>query len=187
MPDRFGDKLRYLRQRHMLTQTDLARWLVLVSQSHISQLESNYKTPSLDVVLRVADVFGIPTDYLLRDTIPPELETLPLASPATAEDPTTQMQFLGAKLAALRRQRGWTQTEVARRLAPITQAHISFLEAGRKAPSPDMVLQLADVFGVTTEYLLRDSVPIAENDHSAETTDPATRNEEHASDRGSSP
>jgi transcriptional regulator with XRE-family HTH domain len=164
MPDRFGDKLRYLRHRHTLTQTDLARWLVLVSQSHISQLESHHKTPSLEVVLRVADVFGITTDYLLRDTIPPDLDTLPEAHPATAEDMPPQVQCLGAKLAALRRQRGWTQTEVARRLAPITQAHISFLEAGRKAPSPGMVLQLADVFGVTTEYLLRDRVPVAEEE-----------------------
>lgn len=161
MPDQFGDKLRYLRRSHRLTQADLARWLVLVSQSHISYLEAHRKTPSLELVLRVADVFGVTTDYLLRDTIPVELIPLPAATPATNADAEPQVRLLGDKLYALRRQRTWTQWDVAQRLPSTTQAHISFLEAGRKAPSPDLVLQLAEVFGVTTEYLLRDRVPVA--------------------------
>jgi transcriptional regulator with XRE-family HTH domain len=160
MPDQFGDKLRYLRRRHKLTQADLARWLKLVSQSHISYLESRRKAPSLDLVLRVAEVFGVSPDYLLRASIPAELAVLPPATPATDQDAAPQVRLLGAKLHALRRTHGWTQWDVAQRVAPTTQAYISLLEAGQKTPSPDLVLQLADVFGVTTAYLLCDRIPI---------------------------
>jgi len=106
MPAQFGNKLRYLRRRHNLTQSDLARWLVLVSQSYISYLESHRKTPSLELVLRVADVFGITTEYLLRDDIPIDLPTLPDATPASTQDDTPLLHHLGAKLKTLRRQRG---------------------------------------------------------------------------------
>jgi transcriptional regulator with XRE-family HTH domain len=164
MPDRFGDKLRYLRQHYKLTQADLARWLVFASQSHISHLESHRKTPSLELLLRVADIFGTTIDYLLRDGIPIELAILPEAPCPPDKDTDPQVRLLGAKLTALRRQRGWTQGDVAQRLTSVTQAHISFLEAGRKAPSLDLVLQLADVFDVTTDYLLRDSIPVADDD-----------------------
>jgi transcriptional regulator with XRE-family HTH domain len=185
MAGQFGNKLRYLRRHHKLTQADLARWLVLVSQSHISYLESHRKAPSLELVLRVAEVFGTTTDYLLRDSIPVELETLPEAHPTTSETQEPQVRLLGAKLHALRRQRGWTQWDVAQRLPSITQAHISFLEAGRKAPSLDLVLHLAGIFGVTTDYLLRDNLPIADSSYALSEEDEATKKD--ASNRGNSP
>jgi DNA-binding XRE family transcriptional regulator len=34
----------------------------------------------------------------------------------------------------------------------------------RKEPSIDLVVQIADVFGVTTDYLLRDSIPVGKED-----------------------
>jgi DNA-binding XRE family transcriptional regulator len=39
---------------------------------------------------------------------------------------------------------------------------VSNLEAGRKEPSLDLVLRIADFFGVTTDYLLWDCEPIRE-------------------------
>lgn len=166
MANQFGDKLRYLRRHHHLTQGDLAHLLVLVSQSHISYLESHRKAPSLELVLRIADVFGVTTDYLLRDHMPVETISLPTAMPTKAGDEPPQVQQLGVKLHALRRQRGWTQWDVAQRLPSTTQAHISFVESGRKVPSLELVLQFADLFGVSTEYLLRDSMPVAGDDDS---------------------
>jgi transcriptional regulator with XRE-family HTH domain len=52
------------------------------------------------------------------------------------------------------------QTELSLQLALRTQAHISLLESGRKEPSIDLVLRIADVFGVSTDYLLRDAIPV---------------------------
>ncbi len=65
----FGAKLRYLRTQQGLTQEDLARQLGLARQGHISNLEMSRKAPSIELVVQVADLFGVTTDYLLRDTV----------------------------------------------------------------------------------------------------------------------
>ena len=49
----------------------------------------------------------------------------------------------------------------------IGQGYISNLEAGRKAPSLELVVRVADLFGVTTDYLLRDSIGIEASDYGA--------------------
>jgi transcriptional regulator with XRE-family HTH domain len=56
---------------------------------------------------------------------------------------------------------------LAQQLEHITHTHVSHLEAGRKEPSISLVLRIADFFGVTTDYLLRDSIPVGaeEQDH----------------------
>jgi transcriptional regulator with XRE-family HTH domain len=143
---------------------ELAHWLEDMSQPHISYLESQRKKPSLDLIVRIAEVFGVTTDYLLRDELPVENPTRFAENPTSDQEDHSQMQLLGAKIRALRNQYGWKQGDVAQRLAPVTQAHISYLEAGRKTPSPELVIQLADVFGVTTDYLLRDSMPLHTSD-----------------------
>jgi hypothetical protein len=37
---------------------------------------------------------------------------------------------------------------------------VSYLESGHHAPSIDLVVALADSFGVTTDYLLWDDIPM---------------------------
>jgi transcriptional regulator with XRE-family HTH domain len=50
----------------------------------------------------------------------------------------------------------WTEqySELAQRLGLAANAHISLLERGRHEPSIDLVVAIADLFGVTTDYLL---------------------------------
>ena len=50
-----------------LPQEQLAR-LLGVDRSTISSYESNMRQPSLDTLSRIADVFGVSTDYLLGRT-----------------------------------------------------------------------------------------------------------------------
>jgi transcriptional regulator with XRE-family HTH domain len=52
------------------------------------------------------------------------------------------------------------QKSLACQLGLRTQAHISLLEAGHKEPSIGLVLRIADLFDVTVDYLLRDTIPI---------------------------
>lgn len=155
MPRLFGTKLQHLRLAHNLTQTELARRLQLASPSHISFLESERKSPSLDLVLLIADLFKVTTDYLLRDSISVD-------APSSAPDGITMSAeplrtTLGNRLATLRIQRQLSQTEVATRLTLATPSHISHLEANRKMPSLSLVVKLADLFEVTTDDLLRGS------------------------------
>jgi transcriptional regulator with XRE-family HTH domain len=153
-----GEKLRHLRRYYRLTQTDVAQRLSLATHSHISQLETGNKTPSLSLVLKIADLFGITTDELLRDTI--TADQLPVrAQPGSLND-QPQIQQLGAKLRYLRTHHGWTQADLSRTLGLAAHAHISYLETNRKEPSIDLLLKIADFFRVTTDYLLRDEIPI---------------------------
>lgn len=60
------------------------------------------------------------------------------------------------KLQTLRKQRGWSQDELAARIRISRQA-VSKWENGTAVPDTENVLALADLFGVSTDYLLRDN------------------------------
>lgn len=59
------------------------------------------------------------------------------------------------KLQALRKQQGWSQEELAARVSISRQA-VSKWESGGAVPDTANILTLADLFGVSTDYLLRD-------------------------------
>ena len=63
------------------------------------------------------------------------------------------MVNFGERLRSLRTQSGMTQTELAKRLG-ITKSVVSYYERLERSPSPDVLIQLADIFRVTTDYLL---------------------------------
>jgi transcriptional regulator with XRE-family HTH domain len=152
MPQLFGTKLRYIRRKHGITQSELASRIGLQAHVYISQLEAERISPSLGIVLRCARSFRITTDYLLRDTLTIEqIQDAPVLPNETA-------QLFRAKLRSLREQRGLTQQALADSLHIASQGYISKLEAGQKDPSPDMVVQIAEFFQVSTDYLLIDSL-----------------------------
>ena len=153
----FGDKLRYLRRQHRLTQTDLSRHLDLASQAYISDLEAGRKIPSLDLVVRIVDLFSVTSDYLLRDAIPVDSQVTSSLREAPRE--ALPINQFGEKLRYLRQQQRLTQTTLAQQVGLASQAYVSDLEAGRKAPSLDLVVRIAELFGVTTDYLLRNTDP----------------------------
>ena len=66
---RFGEKLRMLRTKRGMTQRDLARALGYVTSGYISEVETDKKKPSLDLVLKVAQLFQVTTDQLTRDDV----------------------------------------------------------------------------------------------------------------------
>ena len=61
------ERLKRLRQSMHLSQEQVAR-LLGVDRSTISSYDSNVRQPSLDTLSRIADVFGVSTDYLLGRT-----------------------------------------------------------------------------------------------------------------------
>jgi len=60
---------------------------------------------------------------------------------------------LGKRLASLRKDRGFTQLEIAEKIGVI-QPIISDYERGRLRPHPDMLVKLAGVLNVSTDELL---------------------------------
>jgi transcriptional regulator with XRE-family HTH domain len=65
---RFGEKLRFLRKQHGLTLTQLGIMLD-VHNTYVSQLEGSKKTPNAAMILKIADIFGVTTDQLMRDEL----------------------------------------------------------------------------------------------------------------------
>ncbi len=70
---RFGEKLRALRTHRGLTLKELALALGYVAHGHISELEAGKKVPTVEFALKVADLFDVSTDQLLRDELELEL------------------------------------------------------------------------------------------------------------------
>ena len=60
---------------------------------------------------------------------------------------------LGKRIAALRKERGYTQVELADQLGGI-QAVISDYERGKLRPHPDMIVRLAKALRVSTDEML---------------------------------
>lgn len=60
----FGSRLRELRGKKKLTQTQVAKRLNL-SKAAISGYENNIKTPSIDVLIQLSILYGSSTDYIL--------------------------------------------------------------------------------------------------------------------------
>ena len=65
--ERFGEKLRLLRERRGLSIRQLAAMLDIHSHSHIVNLEANRKQPSVDLILKVCAVFHVSPNQLMLD------------------------------------------------------------------------------------------------------------------------
>ena len=61
-----GKKIKDLRNTYRLTQTELA-FKVGVTKSTIAAYENNSRTPSFDILIKLARVFHVTTDSLLAD------------------------------------------------------------------------------------------------------------------------
>lgn len=69
---RFGEKLRVLRQQRRLTMRQLGE-LLGVSDSYVSKMETGDKIPNVAMVLKIAQIFDVSTDVLIKDEL--ELES----------------------------------------------------------------------------------------------------------------
>ena len=63
------------------------------------------------------------------------------------------MRMRGARIAALRRQAGMSQAELARQLG-VSPSAVGMYEQGRREPSSDVLVQLGKIFGVSVDYIL---------------------------------
>ena len=66
--ERIGEKLQQLRLHHRLTTRQLAEALQ-TSQAQISRFENGLRQPSGDLLVKMADLFNVPLDKLMRDEL----------------------------------------------------------------------------------------------------------------------
>ncbi|MBP3591058.1 MAG: helix-turn-helix transcriptional regulator [Clostridia bacterium] len=79
--------------------------------------------------------------------------------------------ILADKIIRLRKRNGWSQEELAEKMNVSRQA-VSKWESAQSIPDLEKILQLSTLFGVTTDYLLKDNIEDEEfsNDASLETS-----------------
>ncbi len=78
--------------------------------------------------------------------------------------------ILADKIIALRKKNGWSQEELAEKMN-VTRQSVSKWEGAQSVPDLTKVLQLANVFGVSTDYLLKDELEEVEYVESSEAMD----------------
>lgn len=67
-----------------------------------------------------------------------------------------QHMKLGDKIMTLRRQQGWSQETLAEKL-DVTRQSVSKWESAQSVPDLDKILAISELFGVTTDYLLKEN------------------------------
>ncbi|MDM8519208.1 helix-turn-helix transcriptional regulator [Anaerolineales bacterium HSG6] len=65
---RFGEKLRYLRQREGLSQEQLGNMLD-VHQTHVGRIERGAKMPNAAMILKISRLFRVSADVLIKDEL----------------------------------------------------------------------------------------------------------------------
>lgn len=80
--------------------------------------------------------------------------------------------ILADKIIRLRKKNGWSQEELAEKMS-VTRQAVSKWESAQSVPDLGKILQLGTLFGVTTDYLLKDE--LEQEDFTGGDADPALR------------
>lgn len=72
-----------------------------------------------------------------------------------------QIMILADKIIELRKKAGWSQEELAEQLQ-VSRQSVSKWEGAQSVPDLERILQMSRIFGVTTDYLLKDELGEAE-------------------------
>lgn len=70
--------------------------------------------------------------------------------------------ILADKIIMLRKKNGWSQEELAQKLN-VTRQSVSKWEGAQSVPDLNKILQMSEIFGVSTDYLLKDDIETEEH------------------------
>ena len=92
-----GRRIQFLRQQRKISQMDLAEVLG-ISRQYMGFIENDERTPSLDIVIKLAEAFGITVDDLLGRQLNTEEETemYALLTDCSPEESTILMESMKA-------------------------------------------------------------------------------------------
>lgn len=133
-----ADKIIYLRKRAEWSQEELAERMG-VSRQSISKWEGTQSIPDMNRILKLSEIFGVSTDFLLKDELGPEQLTPSVESDAPEDTVAVDLETAGAYLDA--RERIAPKTALGVMLCILSPVMLIVLgaagEAGRIALSED--------------------------------------------------
>lgn len=129
----FSLRLKELRVAAGYTQQSFADAFG-VAQSTVGNWEAGRRETELETLLKIADFFGVSLDYL-----------------AGVSEKGTSSERLRIKEA--RQRAGLLQKDIAEQLGIASNTFHGY-ESGKHTPTPQMLRRIADICGVTVDYLL---------------------------------
>ena len=82
--------------------------------------------------------------------------------------------ILADKIVSLRKKAGWSQEDLAENLG-VTRQSVSKWEGAQSVPDMDKVVMMSRLFGVSTDFLLKDEIEIEEHTQSEPVDEPPLR------------
>lgn len=139
-------QLIILRTLNGWTKTEVAEKIGVKSLSTYANYEYGEREPKLDTLLKIADLYKVPIDYLVGRNHPPQ----------NLENEDT-IDF-SLRLRTLRKAHGYTQEQVAIALH-LTKLNYSYYETSKSEPDIKLIRNIARFYGVSIDYLLNNALP----------------------------
>lgn len=130
-----GIRIRELRSEYTMTQKKLANRLALTPKM-VSFYELGQRTPPMDIILKLSDIFNVSTDYLI----------------GKVNEKSNYNLSVAHKIKILRTKFQDTADELAEYLN-ISAAEYKLIEAGKKKPAGDILKLLSLCYEVPSDYL----------------------------------
>ena len=153
-----GEKIKSLRSDIGVTQLQLGEYAGCSGQV-ISNIERGYTNPSAQVLIKIAEFFHVPSDYLLGKS----------KSQWIALDPETMKPYIDVRISELLAQGGLSPEQLSE-TADIPQEELSGILAGSVTPNIDILAKIAKALNTSMDFLIG-SVPYSEMISSEEEED----------------
>ena len=140
-----GRNVNALMKRDGVTQSGLAT-ILDINAASVSRFRNAVNAPSLETLIAIADTFDTSVDYLLGRT----QDAAPVVKRTPPDDLTA---YIGETLTDLLERDGITAYQLAK-LDKFTEPKILNIRKARNAPDVKTLIELADYFEVTTDFLL---------------------------------
>lgn len=139
----FPQKLREERKKRGYTQEEMAK-LLAIGQSAYAKWENGRTEPTLDNIIKLANILDVTVDYLLgrSDNFS---NTIVLSK--------NNMKSFSKRLKELRLEKNQTQQEVADELG-VNRVNVTRWEKGNTEPSFSKLIELSKLLNTTPNYLL---------------------------------
>lgn len=139
----FPTNLKNLRLNHKMSQEELGKHIG-VSKVSISGYESGNRTPDVDTLISIADVFNVSLDSLCGRKI----------------DHSEHATYtLGERIKHLRELNGQSQVQLSN-IIGVGNHTLSRYESGQREPELSTLCKIADAYNATTDYLLGRSTDV---------------------------
>ena len=145
--------LRRLRREHDYSQAQIAQTLGIIRQTY-SHYETGRIIPPMRSLAILAHLYNVDVTEFTERMVPQSVRDCPISMGAMDEPDMIYNMHLAEYLRKLRKDHGYSQSELADMLGVIQQTY-SHYETGRIVPPVQTLCRLSELYGVSIDDMLR--------------------------------